>query len=141
MQLGGLENISRLYWYTVEFGLIKTADGLRIYGAGIVSSKGESVYSLEDASPNRIGFDLKRIMRTDFRIDDYQETYFVIDSYEQLFEETRPDFTPVYAELKGQPLIQPRDVLPTDRVFHRGTNAYHAAKRAQQATAPGQAAE
>ncbi|MBP6597342.1 MAG: phenylalanine 4-monooxygenase, partial [Arenimonas sp.] len=79
-----LVNLTRLYWYTVEFGLIRQADGLRIYGSGIVSSKGESFHCLESPAPNRIGFDLERIMRTRYRIDSYQKTYFVIDSYEQL---------------------------------------------------------
>src|SRR5690606_355915 len=64
-----LVNLTRLYWYTVEFGLIRQDDGLRIYGSGIVSSKGESIYSLESEAPNRIGFDLERIMRTRYRID------------------------------------------------------------------------
>ena len=93
-----LVNLTRLYWYTVEFGLIKQDDGLRIYGSGIVSSKGESIHCLESAAPNRIGFDLERIMRTRYRIDTYQKTYFVIDSYEQLMEATQPDFTPIYAQ-------------------------------------------
>ncbi|WP_276968461.1 phenylalanine 4-monooxygenase, partial [Metallibacterium scheffleri] len=78
-----LLNLTRLYWYTVEFGLMREADGLRIYGAGILSSKGESIYSLESNAPNRIGFDLERVMRTRYRIDSYQKTYFVIDSFEQ----------------------------------------------------------
>ena len=91
-----LVHLTRLYWYTVEFGLIRQDDGLRIYGSGIVSSKGESIYSLESDAPNRIGFDLERIMRTRYRIDTYQKTYFVIDSFEQLMESTRPDFLPIY---------------------------------------------
>ncbi len=82
--LGALTNLARLYWYTVEFGLIRTGEGLRIYGAGIVSSKGESIYALDDPAPNRLAFDLKRIMQTDYIIDHFQQTYFVIDSYDQL---------------------------------------------------------
>ena len=116
-----LVNLTRLYWYTVEFGLIREADGLRIYGAGIVSSKGESIHCLESASPNRIGFDLERIMRTRYRIDSYQKTYFVIDSYEQLMDATGPDFTPIYARLAEQASIPAGDVLETDTVLHRGT--------------------
>jgi len=127
--MGCLGFLGRLYWYTVEFGLINTPDGLRIYGAGIASSKGESIWSLEDDSPNRIGFDLKRVMSTLYRIDDYQETYFVIDSYDRLFAETTQDLTPLYRELQGRPALEPGTVLPTDRVFHRGTGTYHAAKR------------
>jgi len=116
-----LVNLTRLYWYTVEFGLIKQDDGLRIYGSGIVSSKGESIHCLESPAPNRIGFDLKRIMRTRYRIDTYQKTYFVIDSYEQLIRATEPDFTPLYAELARSDSIPAGDVLPSDRVFQRGT--------------------
>jgi phenylalanine-4-hydroxylase len=111
-----LMQLARLYWYTVEFGLIRQPDGLRIYGAGIVSSKGESIHCLESAAPHRIGFDLARVMRTAYRIDSYQQTYFVIDSFEQLIEATLADFTPIYAQLAGQPVLpadacQPGDVL------------------------------
>ena len=116
-----LVNLTRLYWYTVEFGLIREADGLRIYGAGIVSSKGESLYSLESDAPNRIGFDLERIMRTRYRIDTYQKTYFVIDSYEQLIEATLPDFTPIYDRLAAQESIPAGDIIDGDRVYQRGT--------------------
>lgn len=117
-----LMNLTRLYWYTVEFGLINTPDGMRIYGAGIVSSKGESIYSLDSDAPNRIGFELERVMSTRYRIDTYQQSYFVIDSFEQLFEATTPDFTPIYARLASQPARAARDVLDdTDRVFNYGT--------------------
>jgi phenylalanine-4-hydroxylase len=116
-----LVNLSRLYWYTVEFGLIREAEGLRIYGAGILSSKGESIHCLESAAPNRIGFDLERIMRTRYRIDSYQKTYFVIDSYEQLMDATRPDFTPIYDRVEAQDAIPAGEVLDSDRVFNRGT--------------------
>jgi phenylalanine-4-hydroxylase len=116
-----LVNLTRLYWYTVEFGLIREDDGLRIYGSGIVSSKGESIYSLESPAPNRIGFDLKRIMRTRYRIDTYQKTYFVIDSYEQLMQATLPDFTPHYAELAAQESIPAGNIAQGDFVYHRGS--------------------
>ena len=116
-----LQHLARLYWYTVEFGLIQQADGLRIYGSGIVSSKGESIHSLESAAPNRIGFDLERIMRTRYRIDSYQKTYFVIDSFKQLIESTFPDFTPIYARLAVQDSIPAGNVLDTDFVIHRGS--------------------
>ena len=116
-----LANLTRLYWYTAEFGLIRDPDGLRIYGSGILSSKGESIHCLESDAPNRIGFDLERIMRTRYRIDTYQKTYFVIDSFEQLFEATQPDFAPIYARLAAQDSIPAGDVLETDRVFHRGS--------------------
>ncbi len=116
-----LQNLTRLYWYTVEFGLIQQPNGLRIYGSGIVSSKGESIYCLESDASNRIGFDLERIMRTRYRIDTYQKTYFVIDSFEQLIRATEPDFTPIYARLAQQPSIPAGDVLPGDVVLNRGT--------------------
>ena len=80
LSLGSLANLARLYWYTVEFGLLETPDGLRIYGAGIVSSKTETIFALASGSPNRLGFDLERVMRTLYRIDDFQQVYFVIPS-------------------------------------------------------------
>jgi phenylalanine-4-hydroxylase len=116
-----LVNLTRLYWYTVEFGLIREPSGLRIYGSGIVSSKGESIYCVESPAPNRIGFDLTRVMRTRYRIDTYQKTYFVIDDFEQLFDATRPDFTPIYARLAQQESIPAGTVLGGDRVFQRGS--------------------
>ncbi|QQQ19419.1 phenylalanine 4-monooxygenase [Brevundimonas vitis] len=124
--LGMLAHLARLYWYTVEFGLMETAKGLRIYGAGIVSSATESVFAVEDPSPNRIGFDLERVMRTLYRIDDFQQVYFVIPSIEALKDETLKDFAPVYERLKGTTDIAIDAVLPTDRVFTRGTQAYAA---------------
>jgi phenylalanine-4-hydroxylase len=116
-----LTALTRLYWYTVEFGLIDTPDGLRIYGSGIVSSKGESIHCLESAAPNRIGFDLERIMRTRYRIDTFQKTYFVIDSFEQLFDATRPDFAPLYQRVASLPSIPAGEVLGSDRVYQRGS--------------------
>ena len=116
-----LVHLTRLYWYTVEFGLIKQDDGLRIYGSGIVSSKGESIHCLESNAPNRLGFDLRRIMRTRYRIDTYQKTYFVIDSYKQLMDATAPDFTPIYAKLAKQDSVPAGTVLETDKVYNRGT--------------------
>ena len=103
---------------------MKEADGLRIYGAGIVSSATESVFSLEDASPNRLGFDLERVMKTLYRIDDFQQVYFVIDSIEKLKEVTLQDFGPIYERLQGAEDLPIEAVLPSDRVFTRGTQAY-----------------
>jgi phenylalanine-4-hydroxylase len=101
----------------VEFGLIRTPEGLRIYGSGIVSSHGESLYCLDDPKPHRILFNLMRVMRTQYRIDDFQECYFVIDSFDQLFDATRPDFTQYYDALKGRPAIEPGALLPEDRLI------------------------
>jgi phenylalanine-4-hydroxylase len=111
-----LKNLARLYWYTVEFGLIAGREGLRIYGSGIVSSRAESIYALESDKPHRIRFDLERVMRTDYRIDDFQECYFVINSFEDLFGETYKDFASLYRTLQSGPSYKPGDVAPTDRL-------------------------
>jgi phenylalanine-4-hydroxylase len=130
-KLGVLDKLARVYWYTVEFGLVQQADGLRIYGAGIASSYTETVFALDDPSPNRIGFDLERVMRTRYRIDDFQESYFVIDDLDQLLELARIDFAPLYARVQGQAEHAPGSVLASDRVFARGTGRYHAQKSAK----------
>ena len=130
MRLGRLHNLARLYWYTVEFGLMQTPEGLRIYGAGIVSSHGESDFSLEDPSPNRLGFHLVRVMRTPYRIDDYQQVYFVLPSLQRLLDDTLQDFAPIYAELSRLPDIPIEAVLPEDQVFTRGSQAYAKARAA-----------
>ncbi len=119
-----LKNLARLYWYTVEFGLIAKPDGLRIYGSGIVSSRAESIYAVESPSPNRIQFDLERVMRTEYRIDDFQESYFVIGSFDELFQETYKDFAALYRKLASGPGYKPGDVLANDQVHHRGTHTY-----------------
>jgi phenylalanine-4-hydroxylase len=122
--LGQLHNLARLYWYTVEFGLMQTARGVRIYGAGIVSSATESAFALEDPSPNRLGFDMVRVMRTPYRIDDFQQVYFVIPSLERLREETLKDFASVYRKLETLSDVRIEDVLPEDEVLQLGTQAY-----------------
>ncbi len=121
---GTLHNLARLYWYTVEFGLVETPQGLRIYGSGIASSRAESIYALEHASPNRIGFDLERVMRTRYRIDDFQETYFVIPGFDALFAETYKDFAALYRTLSTGPTYEAGEILPADRILHRGTRSY-----------------
>ncbi len=127
MQFGRLPNLARLYWYTVEFGLLRTDAGLRIYGAGIVSSRSESVFALEDSSPNRLGFSLRRVLRTPYRIDDFQQNYFVIERLPALLDETvNTDFAPLYAELAALPDIPISAIEPTDQVFTHGTQAYAA---------------
>ena len=115
--LGHLQRLARLYWYTVEFGLIATEEGLRIYGSGILSSAGESVYCLDDPRPRRLRFDLRRIMRTRYRIDDFQQLYFVIHDFQELFEATRPDFAPIYHEVAASPDLDPTARLDDDREF------------------------
>jgi len=123
-KLGMTDKIARLYWYTVEFGLIEEPDGLRIYGAGILSSPTESVFALESPSPHRIGFDVKRLLQTHYQIDDFQDNYFVIDSFEQLFNETYADFTPVYAALENKPEYPAGTLLDSDKVYHKGNGEY-----------------
>jgi len=128
-KLGMIEALSRLYWYTVEFGLIRDGSDLKLYGAGIVSSYGESIFALDDASPNRIGFDLERVMRTRYRIDDYQQNYFVIDSFEDLLRQTRDaDLGPIYDRLRDLDAIDVGQLLPSDQVFHAGTQRYARAR-------------
>lgn len=112
LQLDGLELLARLYWYTVEFGLVKSAHGLRAYGAGILSSGGEIGYCLSSPHPRRIPFDVERVMRTLYKIDSYQETYFVIDDFQQLFDQTTPDFTPLYARLGQATPLAANTLLP-----------------------------
>jgi phenylalanine-4-hydroxylase len=130
ISLGRLPNLARLYWYTVEFGLLRTPAGLRIFGAGIMSSTTESVFALENQSPNRIAFDLERVMRTRYLIDDFQQTYFVIESFEKLLDDCYQDFAPIYGRLASAIDIEPDQVLDGDDVVTRGTLAYFNEKRA-----------
>lgn len=127
--LGRLKELARLYWYTVEFGLIQRPEGLRIYGAGIVSSAGESPFSLDSDSPNRIAFNLERVMRTDYRIDDFQQLYFVIDSFEDLLESTQKDFGPIYQQLANDNTTYGlTELIDSDQVLTKGTQAYALAR-------------
>jgi phenylalanine-4-hydroxylase len=126
---GAIAKLARLYWYTVEFGLVRAGDNLQLYGAGIVSSFSESRFALEDPSPNRIALDLRRVMRTQYRIDDFQQTYFVIDSFEDLLDQTlNTDFGPIYAELADAPDIGTEEILPSDHAYTHGTQAYARAR-------------
>ena len=124
MQLGQLPNLARLYWYTVEFGLMRTKAGLRIFGAGIVSSATESAFALESDSPHRIAFNLDRVMRTKYVIDDFQQTYFVIDSFEKLLDECYQDFGPIYERIRTATDIEPHELIAGDEVLTRGTLVY-----------------
>ncbi len=125
MQHDALKYLGRLYWYTVEFGLIAEPDGLRIYGSGIVSSYAESRFALDDPSPHRLRFDLARVMRTDYRIDDFQQNYFVIPSFDELLRVTvETDFAPLYDSLREQPDIPVAQIISDDEVITRGTQDY-----------------
>ena len=107
-QLGQLHRVARLYWYTVEFGLALERGKPQIYGAGILSSFGESHYSLESAKPHRLAFDLKRVLRTRYRSDAFQQSYFVIDRFEDALKLLREnDFAAVCSELDGLPDVDP----------------------------------
>lgn len=128
--IGAIERLARLYWYTVEFGLVRQEGELRIYGAGIVSSFGETMFALDDPSPNRLGFDLKRVMRTSYKIDDFQQSYFVVDSFDDLLAATlATDFAPLYADLAGCRDILPSKVLASDTIIARGTQWRAPARR------------
>ena len=127
--MDALKYLGRLYWYTVEFGLVKEGDGLRIYGSGIVSSAAESRFALNDSSPHRIAFDLARVMRTEYRIDDFQQNYFVISSFDSLLRTTiETDFAPLYSGLKDLPDISVAEVLPTDKLISQGTQEHARSK-------------
>jgi phenylalanine-4-hydroxylase len=113
--------LARLYWYMVEFGLIQTENGLKAYGAGMLSSFGETQFSVDSAKPNRIGFDLRRVMRTRYNIDSFQGTYFVLPSFEKLIRDSiDTDFGPLYDELKTLTPFAPDEVVEDDVVLHPG---------------------
>lgn len=131
MRLGRLSNLARLYWYTIEFGLIRGREGMRLFGAGIMSSATESVFALDSDSPHRVAFDLERVMRTRYVIDDFQQTYFVIDSFEDLLAQCDRDFGPLYDRLAGAADIPPDALLPGDRIISRGTLQYFSDKDAR----------
>ncbi len=124
---GALHRLARLYWYTVEFGLMRTPAGLRIFGAGIASSPGETIFALESPSPNRIAFDAGRTMRTRYRIDDYQETYMVLDGFGDLPSLAVGDLVALVAGLADAPDIEPGQLIAEDRIVSRGTAAHHPA--------------
>jgi phenylalanine-4-hydroxylase len=131
IEFAAIHKLARLYWYTVEFGLIAEDGCLKIYGAGIVSSHGESRFALDDPSPNRLGFDLARVMRTKYRIDDFQQNYFVVPSFEHLLDVTlNTDFGPLYSELAALPDIDIAAVLDNDKIHTRGTQDYARTKAA-----------
>lgn len=113
--LDALKYLARLYWYTVEFGLIRSPQGLRVYGAGILSSGGEIEHCLTSAKPRRVMLDAERVMRTLYKIDSYQETYFVIRDFEHLFAATEPDFSPIYERLKTLPALPANSLLPDEK--------------------------
>jgi len=123
LALNSVKLLARFYWYMVEFGLIRTARGVRAFGAGMLSSHSELAYSVDSPEPNRVRFDLERVMRTDYKIDAFQETYFVLDSFDELFAATQRDFAPLYAAFRDQPALPAATILPTDRIIQKGRRA------------------
>jgi phenylalanine-4-hydroxylase len=127
--LGVLDKLARVYWYTVEFGLVRQDDGLRLYGAGIASSSSETVFCLDSDSPNRVRFDLERVMQTRYRIDDFQESYFVLEDLNELLSLAHIDFTPIYQRVADARDHEPGNLLENDTVIAQGSGQYHAARR------------
>ena len=125
MRYNRLKSLGALYWYTVEFGLVMEGDELRAYGAGILSGPTEAVYAVEAQSPNRIFLNVDRVMRTDYVIDDLQPTYFVIESFADLFRQTvERDFDRLYRNLGPGFTYANSAVIDVDNVLHRGTQEY-----------------
>lgn len=120
-----LARLARLYWYSVEFGLIDTPAGLRIFGAGIASSPGETLFALESASPHRIGFDTVRVMRTRYLIDDFQQSYFVLPGFDAMPSLDETSLQVAMAQARERADIDPSVTLPHDQLLHRGDATYH----------------
>ena len=116
-ELGACEMLARVYWYTIEFGLIRENGGVRAYGAGILSSAGELAYSVQSPEPHRLPLQLERAMRTLYKIDTYQQTYFVLDDMQQLLDFASTDFAPLYAQLRQQPTIGAKELLPGETLL------------------------
>lgn len=116
--LDAADYLGRLYLHTVEFGLVREGGGIRAYGAGLLSSIAETVHAVTSSDARRLSFDLARVMRSDYLFDEFQPTYFVIESFEHLLKETdETDFTPIYARLKALPLLAPGETAKGDIPF------------------------
>ena len=125
MRYNRLKALGALYWYTVEFGLMMEGDELRAYGAGILSGPTEVKFAVEAASPNRIMLNVDRVMRTDYVISDLQPTYFVIESFEDLYRQTvERDFDRLYRALPPAFTYANSAVIDVDNVVQRGTQEY-----------------
>ena len=125
MRYNRLKALGALYWYTVEFGLLQEANGIKAYGAGILSGPTEVVYATEAKSPNRIMLNVDRVMRTDYVISDLQPTYFVIESFEDLYRQTvERDFDELYRKLEPGFTYANTAVIDVDYVVNRGTLEY-----------------
>lgn len=118
MAMGVTKILARLFWYMVEFGLIYEGGVIKAYGAGMLSSATETEYSVTSLKPQRLHFDLARVMATDFRIDAFQETYFVLESFDQLFAVMTQDFAQIYWQLLNRPSISAGATRADDRIIH-----------------------
>lgn len=126
MRYNRLKALGALYWYTVEFGLIEEAGAVRAYGAGILSGPTEAKFAVEAQSPNRIMLNVDRVMRTDYVISDLQPTYFVIESFADLYRQTvERDFDRLYRSLPAGFTYANSAVIDVDNVLHRGSQEYH----------------
>jgi len=125
MERKAVKFLARLNWYTIEFGLIRKPEGVRIYGAGIVSSYGEAKYVTGDTSANELAFDLERVLRTGYYIDDFQASYFVIERFEDLFDLLKgQDILALIDEVRNEPTLTPFEILPEDKVIRKGSGEY-----------------
>ena len=105
--------LARLYWFTVEFGLVKEGEDFKIYGGGILSSPGETVYALNDERPVREIFDIHTVLRTPYRIDIMQPAYFYLNNIEQLYQLSQEDLmSHVHRAMQAgllSPLFEPKE--------------------------------
>lgn len=99
--------LARLYWFTVEFGLVKCGDDLKIYGGGILSSPGETVYSLDSDTPQRKPLDPMDALRTPYRIDIMQPLYYILNQFDDLFSLAEMDIMAMVQEAKKLGLFEP----------------------------------
>ncbi|MEL6487171.1 MAG: phenylalanine 4-monooxygenase [Pseudomonadota bacterium] len=137
MRYNRLKALGSLYWYTVEFGLIEEEDGIKAYGAGILSGPTEIVFATQGKSPNRIMLNVDRVMRTDYVISDLQPTYFVIESFADLYRQTvERDFDRLYRNLPVGFTYANSAVIDVDYVVSRGSQEYHLRGGASSKTDP-----
>jgi phenylalanine-4-hydroxylase len=125
VEIKGVKFLARLNWYTIEFGLIRKPQGIQIYGAGIVSSFGEAKYVVQDPSANYLAFNLERVLRTGYYIDDFQPTYFVIDKFDDLFKLLMDaDLRALTDKFRALPNYTPFEILPHDVAIRKGSGHY-----------------
>lgn len=117
--LGASDFLGRLYLHTVEFGLVAEGGQLRAYGAGLLSSLAETTHAITSPDARRIKLDIARVMRTDYHFDRFQETYFVVDSFDELLRVTaETEFASLYDQLRTLPLLKSGEVYANDVAYH-----------------------